>query len=272
MVLVKDLTADSTIAVRGLDLQLFWQLNQLVPNSLVSIADLNINPGDGLFPYAQLSVRKALNSALDAYGKPLTVNSAYRSVIAQAMLYSQKQRGLIQNLVAYPGKSDHQKGASLDIDEWADVIDLMGNHGWNWTYGKADAMHFDCTSATIEDIRPDSIKAFQTLWNVANPGAKIAVDGALGDNTLNCIYNSPAEGFSNVGYPRTLKLTTPIQQGNDVGELQIALRTAGITLEHANQTFDLDTETAVKAFQQAKGSTADGVVGVGTRKLLGLES
>ena len=50
MVLVKEITSGSTIAVRGLDLQLFWQLNQLVPNSLVSISDLNINRGEGLFP------------------------------------------------------------------------------------------------------------------------------------------------------------------------------------------------------------------------------
>ena len=270
MALVKELTALSTIAVRGLDLQLFWQLNQLVPNSLVSIADLNINKGEGLFPYCQLPARRALKAALTAYEKPLTINSAYRSVIAQAMLYSQKQRGLIDNLVAYPGKSDHQKGASLDIEEWPFVKTLMSNHGWQWTYGEKDPMHFDCTSDEIKDIRPDSIKAFQKLWNQANPNHQIAEDGDLGEETLNCIYNSPAEGFANVGYPRVLHLTTPLQQGKDIGEIQLALRRAGIPLEQANQVFNQATEQAVKAFQQSKGLLADGVVGEQTRTLLQL--
>ncbi|MEH2118430.1 hypothetical protein [Nostoc sp.] len=80
------------------------------------------------------------------------------------MLYSQKQRGLIDNLVGYPGKSDNQKGASLDIEEWADVKTLITTHRWEWTYGNKDAIHFNCTSDEIRDIRPDSIKAFQKLW------------------------------------------------------------------------------------------------------------
>lgn len=270
MVLVKELTAVSTIAVRGLDLQLFWELNQLVPNSLVSIADLNIKKGEGLFPYCQLPARNALKAALTAYGQSLTINSAYRSVIAQAMLYSQKQRGLIDNLVGYPGKSDHQKGASLDIEEWADVKTLMTSHGWEWTYGNKDAMHFDCTSDQIRDIRPDSIKAFQKLWNKTNPDNQIAEDGDLGEQTLRCIYNSPAEGFPNVQYPRILKLTTPYQFGKDVGQMQLALRKAGIPLEQANQIFDNATEQAVKAFQQSKGLSPDGVVGEQTRIFLQL--
>jgi len=270
MVLVKEITEGSTIAVRGLDLQLFWELNQLVPNSLVSISDLDINSGEGLFPYCQAPARNALKAALAAHGKPLTINSAYRSVIAQAMLYSQKQRGLIDNLVAYPGHSDHQKGASLDIEEWEDVITLMSNHGWQWTYGRSDAMHFDCSADEIRDIRPDSVKAFQRLWNQANPNNKIAEDGDLGEQTLECIYNSPAEGFPNVGYPRTLKLTTPQQHGKDVAELQIALRKAGITLAKAEGIFDEATEKAVKDFQQSKGSSPDGIVGEATRKLLAL--
>lgn len=270
MVLVKELTKGSTIAVRGLDLQLFWELNQLVPNSLVSITDLNINRGEGLFPYCQLPARNALKAALIAYAQPLTINSAYRSVIAQAMLYSQKQRGLIDNLVGYPGKSDHQKGASLDIEEWADVKALMASHGWKWTYGDQDPMHFDCTSDEIRDIRPNSIKAFQKLWNKANPNKQIVEDGDLRDKTLDCIYNSPAEGFQNVGYPRVLKLTSPLQQGKDIGEMQLALRIANIQLQQANQVFDQATEQAVKAFQQSKALFPDGVVGEQTRSLLQL--
>ncbi|MCC5669470.1 hypothetical protein LC653_37965 [Nostoc sp. CHAB 5784] len=93
------------------------------------------------------------------------------------MLYSQKQRGLIDNLVGYPGKSDHQKGASLDIEEWADVKTLMTTHGWEWTYGNKDAIHFDCTSDEIRDIRPDSIKDKDV--NI------LTIDRDLLDSTMN---------------------------------------------------------------------------------------
>ena len=54
---------------------------------LVSIEDLNIKPRDGLFPYVQPSVKKALEIFLKDYGKPLTINNAYHSVVAQTVLY-----------------------------------------------------------------------------------------------------------------------------------------------------------------------------------------
>jgi hypothetical protein len=44
----------------------------------------------GFFRIVSHQPKKALSAAISAYGKPITINSAYRSVIAQAMLYSQK--------------------------------------------------------------------------------------------------------------------------------------------------------------------------------------
>lgn len=271
MTFVKDLADNSTMAVRGLDLQLFWQLNKLAPSMLVSISDLGFQVGDGLFPYLQPPAKQELEKVL-AGNKSITINSAYRSVVAQAMLYSQQQRGLIKNLVAYPGKSDHQRGASIDVEEWGDdsIMQALTDVGWQWTYGDADPMHFDCDSEDVRDIREMSIKAFQTLWNVANPRQQIDVDGSLGDETLNCIYNSPAEGFYNVGYPRILKLTSPVQIGTDVGKLQMALRKAGFPIRIANEIFSSVTDATVRAFQVVHKLIPDGIVGEETRKILGL--
>jgi peptidoglycan hydrolase-like protein with peptidoglycan-binding domain len=181
-----------------------------------------------------------------------------------------KQAGLIRGayhfFVGKPGKSDHQNGASLDIEEWDLVKDLITQpkYEWEWTYGMDDRYHFDYKK-DIQDIKDDTVKAFQTLWNKANSESEqLEVDGNIGNlsasKTLKCIDNSPAEGFPNVGYPRTLKLTEPIQEGKDIGELQLALIKAGIKLEKADQVFGLATDQAVKEFQQAHSLTVDGVV------------
>jgi murein L,D-transpeptidase YcbB/YkuD len=144
----------------------------------------------------------------------------------------------------------------------------MKKQGWEWTYGEqgsSDVWHFDWHRHEMPDIREDTVKAFQVLWNTANPKSEqLVVDGIVGNpdvsKTLKCINNSPAEGFPNVGYPRTLKLTEPIQEGKDVGELQLALRKVGIILEKADQVFDPATDQAVKEFQRSHSLTIDGIV------------
>ena len=69
--------------------------------------------------------------------------------------------------------------------------------------------------------------------------------------------------------PRTLKLTEPMLQGEDVRGVQKALKAAGINLE-PDGFFGNGTDKAVTQFQQQKKLAADGVVGAETRKELGL--
>lgn len=68
---------------------------------------------------------------------------------------------------------------------------------------------------------------------------------------------------------RILKLTDPVMQGEDVRQVQAALKTAGFDIE-PDGFFGKDTDKAVKQFQQQKQLTADGVVGTETQKLFGL--
>ncbi|MGB8690458.1 MAG: glycoside hydrolase family protein [Microcoleus sp.] len=68
---------------------------------------------------------------------------------------------------------------------------------------------------------------------------------------------------------RVLKLTDPMMQGEDVRQVQEALKIAGINIE-PDGLFGKDTDSAVRLFQKQKGLTADGVVGAETRKELGL--
>ncbi|HBK98455.1 MAG TPA: hypothetical protein DD001_14620 [Microcoleaceae bacterium UBA10368] len=69
--------------------------------------------------------------------------------------------------------------------------------------------------------------------------------------------------------PRTLKLTEPMMQGEDVRQVQEALKRAGINLS-PDGFFGKDSDSAVRQFQKQKGLTADGVVGAQTLKKLGL--
>jgi peptidoglycan hydrolase-like protein with peptidoglycan-binding domain len=58
-------------------------------------------------------------------------------------------------------------------------------------------------------------------------------------------------------------------QGEDVRQLQEALKKAGIAVK-VDGVFGADTDKLVKQFQQQKKLEADGIVGAGTRKVLGL--
>lgn len=68
---------------------------------------------------------------------------------------------------------------------------------------------------------------------------------------------------------RVLKLTDPCMTGDDVRQLQTALKQAGIAIT-VDGVFGRETEKFVKQFQQQKKLEADGIVGAGTRKALGL--
>jgi lysozyme len=71
------------------------------------------------------------------------------------------------------------------------------------------------------------------------------------------------------GAMRSLKLTNPVMQGEDVRQIQMALQKAGMKLE-PDGFFGKATDQAVRQFQQKKGLTVDGTVGAATRKALGI--
>ena len=71
--------------------------------------------------------------------------------------------------------------------------------------------------------------------------------------------------------PRTLKLISPMMQGEDVRQVQEALLNVGLSIgEGADGIFGNATDAAVKQFQKNKGLTVDGAVGPQTLQALGL--
>ncbi len=68
---------------------------------------------------------------------------------------------------------------------------------------------------------------------------------------------------------RTLKLTDPLMKGEDVRELQEALKKAEFDVK-VDSVFGENTASAVKQFQKQNGLTVDGKAGTGTQKALGM--
>ncbi|MDB9313801.1 peptidoglycan-binding protein [Spirulina sp. CS-785/01] len=125
-------------------------------------------------------------------------------------------------------------------------------------------------------VEVDGVYGPGTAKQLAEFQAKngLMADGIVGDSTRATlgIEDSTSEPNppSTVTTPsRLLKLENPPLRGNDVRELQGALREVGIRVG-TDGVFGPNTEQAVKEFQQRWGLVVDGIAGPGTRQALGL--
>lgn len=266
--LLGDAPFGSTAVVNGLSQQLIHQLQLLIPGVFVSYDDLNVDLGDAAFPYVQTPGKQALQKAIQARGVKLLVNSSYRTIAQQMLLFNDRFKN--PNPVAPPGRSNHQTGLAIDIEDPRGWEPFLIAQGWQPLPG--DDPHFDYLGSGTTDIRRDSILAFQKLWNINNPNEKITEDGgfAEGGETEGALNRSPAFGFAKAPWddnPRVLKFRQPIMEGTDVVRLQEALKKAGFTVS-ADGEFGPGTDKAVKEFQKQKNLTADGIVGVKTLEQL----
>jgi hypothetical protein len=186
----------STFIVDGLSKQLIAEQNCIRQNALVSFAGKKgISIGSNVYPYLEPKAASGLEAA-GASGT-LSVTSAFRTIAQQYLLYRWYQNGQCGiSLAAVPGNSNHETGIAVDLGNYSSVISLMSGHGWTHTYPSSDPVHFDYTAGGTLDLRSESVLAFQKLWNLNNPGAKIAEDGSYGPQTASKIAVSPATGFA----------------------------------------------------------------------------
>ncbi|MEG4251953.1 peptidoglycan-binding protein [Microcoleus sp. Pol10D4] len=267
--ILKDAPGCSTAIVNGLSQQLIHQMNLIVPDALVSFDDLNVDLGDAAYAYLQPAAQKALQSAIQDRGVKMVVNSAYRTIAQQLLLYNWGS-GCGFSLVAPPGKSNHQSGLAIDIEDYDGWRPYLEAYGWHWL-GDIDPPHFDYVGGGRQDIRGTAMLAIQKLWNNNHPNQKIDEDRGYGPQTESALKNSPAMGFEIAPWdekPRLLKLSRPMMEGSDVTKLQEALNKAGIVVGTDGE-FGPATDKAVKEFQRQKGLEPDGIVGPKTRQKLG---
>ncbi len=264
--LLQDAPMFSTAVVNALSQQLIYQLQLILPNAFVSFDDLKVDLLDAAFPYLQPQAKQALQKAINDRGIPMQVNSAYRTIAQQMLLYNDRFNN--PNPVAPPGQSNHQTGLAIDIEDPGGWEPYLIRFGWSPLPG--DPPHFDYVGSGTIDIRNKSILAFQQLWNKNNPNSKISEDGGFGPQTEAALNRSPAQGFAKAPWddqPRLLRLTQPRMEGSDVVKLQEALKKAGIAVG-VDGEFGPGTDKAVKEFQKKKTLTVDGAVGAKTRELL----
>jgi len=157
-----------------------------------SVAEFTPHPGITLtssrvHPLATAETVAAVRAAADR--TPLSVNSAFRTLVEQYLLYHEGGCGL----AASPGRSNHQTGRALDLGNYAAARGAMTDAGCTQSYPSSDPVHYDCPGP---DMRSASILVFQRLWNENHPEDRIDEDGLYGPQTGARLGRSPAGGFA----------------------------------------------------------------------------
>jgi MYXO-CTERM domain-containing protein len=150
----------------------------------------------GVMPFLSQAAIDALRATAAQTGVPILINSGFRTVAAQYLLFNWWQRGRCDlTLVAPPGESNHESGRALDIQNYGEVLGAMNANGWAHPYPGDDPWHFDHNGSP--DIRGMDVHAFQRLWNRNHPEDPIDEDGIYGAQTDARLAVAPAEGFPN---------------------------------------------------------------------------
>lgn len=138
-------------------------------------------------PLGTTSTVASIRAAADS--TPMTINSAFRTLSEQYMLWASGACGA----AARPGRSNHQGGNAIDVANYSGARAALERNGCNWPNISNDPWHFDCTGP---DTRIEAVRSFQRLWNHNNPGDPLTEDGLWGPQTRNRLGRSPANGFA----------------------------------------------------------------------------
>ena len=184
----------STAVVLGLSRQIADEIGCEHPNGLVSFSGTSgvTLTSSAVLPYLEQDAASDLSSV--AANSSLQVNSAFRTIAQQYLLYRWYQAGSCGIAAAATvGNSNHESGRAIDLANWSSRVSAMSAHGWAHDV-PGDSVHFDHTRSS--DIRGQDTKAFQTLWNRNHPEDPISVDGSYGPQTEARLKMSPATGFA----------------------------------------------------------------------------
>lgn len=183
-----------TSLVRGLSLQCISQLTLDSAGILVPVQGTLVKPATpNVHLYFQQRAAESLADVAAGWGVPLVVISGYRTPIQQLVLYELWQAGAGVPLAAKPGKSNHERGAAVDVRNEDGWKPFFVRRGWRWL-GAKDPAHFDLSGQGIRtDLATRGVMALQRLLN--HHGAGLEVDGAMGARTIAATLAAPAGGY-----------------------------------------------------------------------------
>ncbi len=183
----------STAVGRGLSVQIAEEVDCMSPDSLVRFSSSSriSFASNAVLPFLHARAKADLIKA--AAEAKLTINSGYRTVAQQYLLYRWWQAGRCGiTAAATPGRSNHESGRAIDLGNWSTRVGVMGRHRFSHSV-PGDPVHFDHTNSP--DNRGMDVRAFQRLWNRNHPDEKIGVDGVYGPQTAARLKRAPATGF-----------------------------------------------------------------------------
>lgn len=185
----------TTASVKGLGTQLVGEIQCLRPGTMARIDDIpNTTLGSAVFPFLQAPAATSLRAVAKTRTVKLVVNSALRTLPQQYLLYRWYQTGRCGiSLAASPGRSNHESGVAVDVNDNAGWRAGFQGNGWRWL-GASDPVHYDFTAGGVS-LTGLSVRAFQRLWNRNNPTDTIAEDGQYGPSTESRLAKSPIGGF-----------------------------------------------------------------------------
>jgi uncharacterized protein (TIGR03382 family) len=184
----------STSVVLGLSRQISDEIGCEHPGGLTRFDATGnlVFTNSSVLPYLAADAKTHLLSV--AASRSVQVNSAFRTIAQQYLLYRWYQQGRCGiTAAATVGNSNHESGRAVDVSNYSSLISAMSAKGWAHDVS-GDPVHFDHLASP--DIRGEDVLAFQKLWNRNNPGDHIAEDGDYGPQTEARLKKAPATGFA----------------------------------------------------------------------------
>ena len=151
--------------------------------------------GGSTIPLLQPAARDALQNAIEQENQPLRLRHAFRTIAQQWVLRRWVGRCGITS-ARKPGRSDHERGLAIDIDDNELWRSALTSNGWHWA-GDGDPGHFNFVGDDVNpNVLAEAVRSFQILWNRNNPDDLIEEDGVYGDiETGPRLRISPIDGF-----------------------------------------------------------------------------
>ncbi len=175
----------STAGGEAISRQLIAEMLCLSEGRLVRFEHPNVTlTSSRVHPYLSPEGRDALYRAAES--GEIRINSGLRTLSDQYLLYA----GC--SVAATPGRSNHETGRAIDVDNWSARLSALTRAGFTHPLPDTDAVHFESAG---DDLRSLSVLAFQRLWNANHPEDLIDADGITGPQTLARLARTPAEGF-----------------------------------------------------------------------------